>query len=103
MHGNANLSNANLSIAQRDKQLMNLQSQIEDKEAQIKQDYSRLKRDVKHNSFLQFALDEYNDYFAQEKAEKLKKIKALTGLLQYMKNNDDIIDIKREIKYIKRK
>ena len=42
------------SIAQRDKELMDLQAQIEDKEAQLKQDYQKAQDDMdfdKVNSF----------------------------------------------------
>lgn len=91
------------SIAEQDKQLMDIQKRLEQKEAQLKQDYKRLQRDVKHNPYLQVALEEYKTYFAKEKAEKTKKIKALTNLLHYMTENDDKIAIKREIINIKRK
>ena len=91
------------SIAQRDKQLMDLQHQIELKEAQLKQDYERLRRDVKHNPYLQVAINEYSTYLKKEKEEKDKKIKALTHLLQYMEKEEDKIEIKREIMRNKRK
>ena len=91
------------SIAQRDKELMRLQQQIELKEAQLKQDYMRLQRDVKQNPYLQVALAEYKTYFAKEKEEKAKKIKALSNLLKHMKEESDINEIKREIIQIKRK
>ena len=91
------------SIAEQDKQLMDIQKRLEQKEAQLKQDYKHLQRDVKHNPYLQVALEEYKTYFAKEKAEKTKKIKALTNLLHYMTENDDKIAIKREIMNIKRK
>ena len=93
------------SIAQRDKELMDLQAQIELKEAQLKKEYKRLQKDVKENSYLEVALAEYEDYFAKEKAEKIKKIKALTVLLEHIEANQgdpaDAFDIKREIKRIK--
>jgi len=93
------------SIAQRDKELMDLQAQIEDKEAQLKQDYQRLVRDVKHNPYLEVALEEYKTYFAKEKADKIKKIKALTVLLEHIEANQgdqaDAFAIKGEIKRIK--
>jgi len=91
------------SIAEQDKQLMDIQKRLEQKEAQLKQDYKHLQRDVKQNPYLQVALEEYKTYFAKEKAEKTKKIKALTNLLHYMTENDDKIAIKREIMNIKRK
>jgi hypothetical protein len=94
------------SIAQRDKELMDLQAQIEDKEAQLKQDYQRLVRDVKQNPYLEVALEEYKAYFAKEKAEKIKKIKALTVLLEHIEANQgdqaDAFAIKGEIKRIKK-
>ena len=98
----ASISAASLSTAQRDKQLMDLQHQIELKEAQLKQDYARIRRDVKQNPYLQVAINEYNTYLNKEKAEKDKKIKALTQLLQYMENKEDEIEIKREIMSYKR-
>ena len=91
------------SIAQRDKELMALQQQIELKEAQLKKDYLRLQRDVKQNPYLQVALAEYKTYFAKAKEEKEQKIKALSNLLKHMKEESDINAIKREIIQIKRK
>ena len=94
---------AKKSIAQRDKELMHLQQQIELKEAQVKKDYLRLKRDVKENPYLQVALLEYKTYFLKEKEEKKEKIKALSNLLKHVKEERDINEIKREIIQIKRK
>jgi hypothetical protein len=105
MAANISVSTANISTAQRDKQLMDLQHQIEQKEAQLKQDYQRLLRDVKHNPYLHVAIEEYKTYFAKEKKAKEQKIKALTLLLQDLQQKGaaeaDLIDIKREIKVIK--
>jgi hypothetical protein len=95
------------SIAQQDKELMNLQEQLERKETQLKQDYQRLQRDVKHNPYLQVAMDDYKSYFAKQKEEKNKQIKALTALLKHIgtfsSNENDTNDIKREIMSINRK
>ena len=91
------------SIAQRDKELMQLQQQIELKEAQLKQDYRRMQRDVKQNPYLEVALEEYKVYFNKEKQEKEKKVKALSNLLKHMKEESDRNEIKREIIQIKRK
>lgn len=91
------------SIASRDKKLMDLQQQIELKEAQIKKDYHRVQRDVKHNPHLQAAVDEYKNYFARKNEEMKDEIKALTGLLTHVKTNEDEIAIKSEIKKIKQK
>jgi hypothetical protein len=91
------------SIAEQDKALMHLQQQLELKEAQLKQDYRRLQRDVKQNPYLQVALEEYKTYFAKDKEEKAKKVKALSTLLNYVKEESDVNAIKREIIQIKRK
>ena len=105
------------SIAQQDKELMDLQAQIERKEAQLKQDYRRLAREVKRNPDLQAAVDEYKNYFAQQKTEKDKQLKALTVLLKHIEANamdavaianevdanTDTNAIKREIMAINRK
>lgn len=91
------------SIAEQDKALMHLQQQLELKEAQLKQDYRRLQRDVKQNPYLQVALEEYKTHFAKEKEEKTKKIKALSTLLKHVKEESDVNAIKREIIQIKRK
>lgn len=98
---------------------MDLHSQIEQKEAQLKEDYRRLQKDVKHNPLLQAALDEYKAYFAQKKTEKNKQIKALNALLKAnavgangvgangvganANAYDDQKEIKREIMLINRK
>jgi hypothetical protein len=81
------------SIAQQDKELMDLQAQIERKEAQLKQDYRRLARDVKHNPDLQAAVDEYKKYFAEHKTEKDKQLKALTVLLKHIEANTNAVAI----------
>ena len=105
------------SIAQQDKDLMDLQAQIERKEAQLKEDYRRLTRDVKHNPDLQVAIDEYKAYFAEQKAEKNQQLKALSVLLKHIEANGvanangveantvarDANIIKREIMAINRK
>jgi hypothetical protein len=102
------------SIAQQDKELMDLQAQIERKQAQLKQDYRRLARDVKHNPDLQAAAEEYKNYFAEQKIEKNKQLKALTVLLKHIEANTNAVDIaantntdanaiKREIMAIHRK
>jgi hypothetical protein len=95
----------NKSIAQRDKDIMDLQAQMEAKETQLKQDYKRLLRDVKHNPYLEAALTEYRVYFEKENAEKNKKIKALNVLLKHIGENEgdpaDINEVKREIHLLK--
>jgi hypothetical protein len=93
-------------IAERDKQSLDLQKLIEQKQKQMKEDYRRLQKDVKENAYLQVALTEYKSYVMDENTIKKKKIKALSDLLQDMKKQNigdqhDYIDIKREIKYIK--
>jgi hypothetical protein len=92
----------NKSIAQRDKDIMELQAQMEAKEAQLRQDYKRLLRDVKHNPYLEAALEEYRVYFEKENEDKNKKIKALNVLLKHIADNEgdpaDIYAVKREIK-----
>ena len=102
---NARQSNArqSKSIADQDKALMHIQQQLELKEAQLNQDYRRLQRDVKQNPYLQVALEEYKTHFAKDKEEKAKKVKALSTLLNYVKEESDINAIKREIIQIKRK
>ena len=91
---------------------MDLHAQIEQKEAQLKEDYRRLQRDVKHNPLLQAAIDEYKAYFAEQKAEKNKQIKALNALLKANAvganaNANAVVadekEIKREIMLINRK
>jgi hypothetical protein len=105
LSGAASLSGATLSISQRDKDVLAIEDQIRVKTAQLKQDYQRLQRDVKHNPYLQVAIEEYNNYFSKVKADNKEKIKALTKLLQGLEEEDDqnsdIIAIKREIKHIK--
>ena len=97
----ASIRNNSKSIAQRDKDLMDLQAQMEAKETQLKQDYKRLLRDVKHNPYLEAALEEYRVYFEKENADKNKKIKALNVLLAHITENQgdpaDINEVKREI------
>lgn len=104
--GGANLKRANLSTAQYDQQLIAIQTQMKEKKRQLNEDYKRLQRDVKSNSYLQLALTEYKNYFTKEKTEVKKEIQALTELIKYIEKNGDpkdIIELKREIKYIKEK
>ena len=81
-------------IAERDKKLLNLQQQADDKKKQMKEDYKELKENVKENPYLQAALLQYEEYFALQE----KQIKALKALLKdsVIKNKDQM-EIKREI------
>jgi len=94
------------SIAEQDKKLMDLQEHIENKQKQLKEDYQRMQKDLKHNPHLQVALEEYKSFFAKEKREKEKKIKALSALIQHIESlngdKNDIIELKREIQLIKK-
>jgi hypothetical protein len=107
---NGSISGASISgasISQRDKDVLAIEEQIRVKTAQLKEDYQRLQRDVKHNPYLQVALEEYKAYFEKVKTNNKEKIKALTNLLQgveqYDDENADVIAIKREIKQLKQK
>ena len=75
----------NISIADKDKMIMNLQDQRECKKKQMKQDYKNLKESVKDNPYLQVAIEEYEKYFAVEK----QQIKALKKLMSYVNTQDD--------------
>jgi predicted RNase H-like nuclease (RuvC/YqgF family) len=81
-------------IAERDKKLLNLQQQADDKKKQMKEDYKQIKESVKENPYLQAALLQYEEYFALQE----KQIKALKALLKdsVIKNKDQM-EIKREI------
>ena len=82
-----------ISIAQKDKMIMHLQEQRECKKKQLKEDYKQLKRNVKDNPYLQIAIDEYDNFFAAEKAQ----LKALQKLLKQVESRDDQRLIKKEI------
>lgn len=73
------------SIANKDKMIMNLQDQRDCKKKQMKQDYKKLKENVKDNPYLQVAIEEYEKYFAIEK----QQIKALKKLMTYVNTQDD--------------
>jgi hypothetical protein len=81
-------------IPQRDKMLLNLQAEAEQKKKQIKEDYRDLKSQIKENPHLQEALIHYEEYFALQE----KQIKALKNLLNdsFLKKEDHQ-QIKREI------
>lgn len=66
------------SIPQRDKMLLNLQAQADQKKQQIKEDYKHLKTSVKENPYLAEALTHYDEYFALQQ----KQINALKALLR---------------------
>lgn len=96
-----------MSVAQLDKRLLDIEQQIELTEKQLKEDYRQLQRAIKENPHLQAALNDYKTYFAAIKIEKEQQIKALSALIRSMEHlptaKTDILDLKREIKYIKQK
>ena len=82
------------SIAARDKILLDLQEQADDKKKQIKEDYRELKKNIKENPYLQDALVHYEEYFSLQE----KQIKALKQLLgDSLLKKDDQKAIKKEI------
>jgi hypothetical protein len=80
------------SIPQRDKMLLNLQAQADQKKQQIKEDYKHLKTSVKENPYLAEALTHYDEYFALQQ----KQINALKALLSdsALKKDDQKLIIK---------
>jgi len=80
------------SIPQRDKMLLNLQAQADQKKQQIKEDYKNLKTSVKENPYLAEALTHYDEYFALQQ----KQINALKALLSdsALKKDDHKLIIK---------
>jgi hypothetical protein len=77
----------------RDKKIMNLQAQAEHKKKLMRDEYKKLKTDVKENPYLQSAIDEYEKVFAVD----TRKIKALKTLLKSVNTIEDQKKIKREI------
>lgn len=59
----------------------------------MRDEYNKLKTDVKENPYLQSALDEYEKIFAVD----TRKIKALKTLLKTVDTIEDQKEIKREI------
>ena len=91
--GTANISNDGISIAEKDKMVMQIQDQQDCKKKQLKEDYARLKKSVKDNPYLQVAIDEYEKYFAIEK----QQVKALKDLLKHVDSIHDQREIKKAI------
>jgi len=79
------MNHANISIADKDKMIMNLQDQRDCKKKQMKQDYKNLKENVKDNPYLQVAIEEYEKYFSIER----QQIKSLKKLMSYVNTQDD--------------
>ena len=73
-----------LTLAERDKMLMNIQDQLKCKKSQLKEDFKRLKADVKENPYLQVAIEEYEKYFNIEK----QQIQSLKNLLKVVRAED---------------
>ena len=81
-----------LTLAERDKRIMQLQDQIDNKEAELKKTYKELKKNVGENPYLQYALDEYNNYFDIYR----QQITALKNILKLNPTMNES-DIRREI------
>ena len=79
-----------ISIAQKDKMIMNLQELKHCKKTQLKEDYKRLKASVGDNPYLQTAIDSYEDYFKAEK-QQLKALKSLLKQVGSMDNDRKLI------------
>jgi len=90
------------SIAEHDKKIIDLQHLVNLKKTQLRQDYENLLKNVKSNPFLQAGIDEYKQYFENDKKSKIEQIKALKTILNSL-DKDNVFDrneIKREIKDI---
>jgi len=103
MTHNTNLSSIK-SIAEHDKKIIDLQHLVNLKKTQLRQDYENLLKNVKSNPFLQAGIDEYKQYFENDKKYKIEQIKALKTILNTLDkdNISDRNDIKREIKDIEK-
>ncbi len=102
----------NSSIADMDKQAIDLQNLVKAKKNNIMTEYTNLLKNVEENPYLQTALNTYKDLIVNDKKIKEKQINALESLLQGIDTNAEGIDtnaegnadqneIKREIKKIK--
>ena len=87
------------TIADKDKLLLDLLEERDCKKKQLKEDYKKIKINVKENPYLQTAIKEYEKYFEVEK----QQIKALKMLLKHVKQNgmnEDIKHIQKKINHL---
>ena len=91
--GGSDTRKSSISLVEHDKRLMYLQELSELKKKQLRDDYKHLKKIVKDNPHLQYAVDEYDEYFVVHR----KKIAALKTLLNTIVSPSDQREIKREI------
>jgi hypothetical protein len=93
LNGGATTHRHWMSIAEKDKMLLHLQEQADYKKTQLKEDYRRLKADVKENPYLQVALDYYDNYFALQQ----QQLAALEKLLKTVDTPSDQKLFKKEL------
>ena len=96
------------SIADMDKQAIDIQHLVKAKKNNIMTEYTNLLKNVEENPYLLTALNTYKDLIVNDKKIKEKQINALESLLQGIDTHAEGIDtnadqneIKREIKKIK--
>jgi hypothetical protein len=90
------------AIAQRDKTIIDLQSQAIQKKKQLQKNYEELLINIKENPYLQEAVDNYRTYFKGEEERLKRQIDALKNLLKIAKSKKDKSDIKEEIKALEK-
>jgi hypothetical protein len=86
-----------MRIANMDKMLKNVLTELEEKKSQLLEDYKMLKKSVGENPYLKSALRVYEDYFKKEQLQ----VEALETLLKVVPLADQP-EIQREIKQIKK-
>jgi hypothetical protein len=91
-----------VSIADRDKTLIDLQHQALQKKKQLQTNYEELLVNVQENPYLQDAIDNYKVYFRGEAQRLNRQIAELKKLLPFTQKKEDKSEIKREIKALEK-
>jgi hypothetical protein len=90
------------SIAERDKMIIDLQTQAIQKKKQLQKNYEELLIHIQENPYLQEAIDNYRTYFKGEEERIKRQIAALKNVLKIAKNKKDQKEIKGEIKALEK-
>ena len=97
-----------LTLAERDKCLMNIESQIETKKNNLLEKQKKINKNIKFNKILENIRNDYQkyyDYIIQQKKEQMQALNILNDYIQEITSNgnlseNNIIDAKFEQKKI---
>tara|TARA_Y100000994_G_scaffold249055_1_gene258851 strand:+ start:1263 stop:1616 length:354 start_codon:yes stop_codon:yes gene_type:complete len=75
-------------LANEDKMMVNLAGERRRQKDNLKKNYEELKKNKKHNPYLEIVFGEYSEHYDNKKKEKEQQYNALQELLDYMDEVD---------------